>query len=239
MLTPLLADWLASVQGEFLQQYGQHAAGCMATTVIRAMKAWVRDGLADQLQPPGSSARSAGSKAARPPGFVWEVFVVYVLEQRLMQHKRDAGASARQLYAHGPAGECALFMDVLLAASQLLRPSAAADTQPAKPIAVTHFYTEQQCEWFRHCWGAGEVQSSCTPFIIHPADPSYNCKLTGFEQWGALADAAGELHQQMQQLMQQQGGGDGDAAGDAWEAVVASTTLGRAVDASLSAKQSV
>jgi hypothetical protein len=100
-------------------------------------------------------------------------------------------------------GPPTLFMDVLLAASQLLRPTDWGQPAP-EPIAVTYFYTEEECMLFKGTWGPpGPLY---TPFIIHPADPRYNCNMhSGFCSWGALAEAAGLLHQQMQQLLYPQG----------------------------------
>jgi hypothetical protein len=214
VLTPLLTDWLADVQVRFEAQYGQHGATAIATTVIRAVKAWVKWGLDEQLQTADSHG-SDSTTATKLPGYIVEILVVYVFEQRLQQGS---------LYAHSPVGELRLFMDVLQEASQLLRPAAPDSKQPAKPIAVFHLFTFDDLVLFRGCWG---LQSCYTPYIIHPADPSYNCTLhTDFEQWEVLADAAGELHEQMEQIILQQ-----QADGDAWEFVMERTTLGLAVEA--------
>lgn len=96
---------------------------------------------------------------------------------------------------------------------------------------------------FRSNWGSSGPLY--TPFIIHPADPRYNCVMhAGFAGWRALANAAGNLHQQLQQLLYPQDeevvgvecnartadGGSGSV--DLWQLVVNTTNLGYAVRAS-------
>jgi hypothetical protein len=170
------------------------------------------------------SSRAAGSALADPfrdasdgpPSYILETFVVFVLEQQLQQ-----GLADRYRYGNG-LKELNLFMDVLEAASTLLRPSLGTSAQLLKPICVTHLYTAEEAELFRGCWGPAALYS---PFILHPVDPSYNCTLhTESDSWGALADAAQLLHGHLQQLLQQ-------SDGDPWGAVLVSTTLGRAVKA--------
>ena len=96
---------------------------------------------------------------------------------------------------------------------------------------------------FKGTWGPpGPLYA---PFIIHPADPPYNCNMhSGFCSWGVLAEAAGLLHQQMQQLLYPQGeelvglegsacaaGGSNSNSGssvDVWQLVVDTTSLGYA-----------
>jgi hypothetical protein len=64
------------------------------------------------------------------------------------------------------------------------------------------FYSAEDCNLFRDCWDVPGRQSS--PYIIHPADPSYNITAHSlFTDWGALADAAGELHAALMAALQE------------------------------------
>ena len=187
---------------------------------------------------PTAAAGTAKNAPAYPPGYVWEIFVLFVLERQLKQC-RDESASAAVYSMH--LGPLTLFMDVLLAASQLLRHTGWDQPEPG-PIAVYYFFTEEECTLFRRNWGP--VGPLYTPYIIHPADPRYNCVMhAGFARWGALADEAGLLHQQMQQLLYPQdegvvgvGGnarvaGGSSGSGDVWQLIVDTTSLGAAVRA--------
>lgn len=217
VLTTLLSDLLLAVDSTCLKEYGQKGAGDMCRTVIRAMKAWVKEGLKGKLLPRGIT--DSNSKAARPPGYIWEIVVMHVLQERLRQHRQMFGAAAPQLYSHDRVGELDLFMDVLQEVSQRLGPEAANSSKPAQPIAVTYplgIYTAKECELFRPCWQR-------EPYIIHP-DPSFNCTVHHpfpNKQWRVLAAEAGKLYEKMQQ----------QEDGDAWEAIVEGTTLGPAVKA--------
>lgn len=129
-----------------------------------------------------------------PPGYALETLVMYVFEQQC-----ETGAEAVARYSTGSMRELHLFLDVLLAASQLLRTSGSSSggSSKAAPIALSLFYTADECELFRGLWDVPDRQ--CTPYIIHPADPSFNCTAhCFFKAWDALADFAGNLHQQLQ-----------------------------------------
>lgn len=156
-----------------------------------------------------------------PPGFIWEVLVLYVLRQKLEQHR-----STPERYATDGRRELTLFLEVLEAASQLLRPRAS-NTAPAV-ISLTHpfaVYTAEELELFRGVWGAAGAP---TPIIIHPGDPSFNCAaFTPFQGWSALADAAGRLHAQLQSFMQLEAGN----AENVQRRVLDETSLGAAVRA--------
>lgn len=164
---------------------------------------------------------------AHPPGVVWEVFVWCVFEQRLQQCRdegRSAGVYSMQL------GPLTLFMDVLLATTQLLLPTDRGQAPP-EPIAVYYHYTAAQCQLFRRTWGPAEPR--CTPYIILPSDPRYNCRMhANFNDWEALADDAGLLHHGLQCLLQGNGkvGVQGSLV-DVWQLAVDNTSLGRAVKA--------
>lgn len=243
LLTPLLGKLVKGATDRFEHDYGVRSAGNLVTTVIRALKAWCK-GLALEGAPqPVTAAGNPSKKApAHPPGYIWEIFVLFVLERRLKQCRAEGQAAA--VYSM-ELGAFTLFMDVLLAASQLLRPTDWGQPDP-EPIAVTYFYTAEDCQLFRRTWGPSAPLY--TPFIIHPADPRYNCTMhSGFSNWGAVADAAGLLHQQLQQLLYPQGlvwpqgsacaaGGSSSGSGsgggvDVWQRVVDTTSLGPAVRA--------
>ncbi|KAF6256054.1 hypothetical protein COO60DRAFT_1640999 [Scenedesmus sp. NREL 46B-D3] len=148
-----------------------------------------------QLQMDVQAAGAAADDAKGPPNYIWEVFVLYVLEQRTQQ---------RRLYEQQRPLE--LFMDVLLAASQLLRctPPPSTDQQApdaqqqqqqlqCEPIILEVYYSKQQAllPSFSRLWGSGRLYR---PAIINPVDPSYNCTAwQPFRQWDELAAAAGDL----------------------------------------------
>lgn len=252
LLTPLLtacvkhADrYLAKALPE--QQHGAShltGVGSLITTVIRMLKAWSKFGLVEQLQIVQPDGFDGGDeKAKRPPGHIWEVFVLHVFQQRLVK-LAAAGASTAHPYGAPDVRTLNLFLDVLLAASEQLRPADADQQQTAPVIAVTFLYSQEELELFRDQWGPPGPM--CTPYIIHPADPSYNCTAyAAFTSWDAVADAAGELHQKLRQLLQRldvdvhhgtassvasQGSsmGSGSTA-DVWQQVLANTSLGPAV----------
>jgi hypothetical protein len=221
LLTPLLTD-VFNVELRFKEQYGVQGAGAMVTSITRALKALVKYGWQDQLQQQtATSAGSAGEAATQfPPGYILQIIVIWVFENKLQQSQGRAAP-----YPHGRIGEFLLFKEVLLKMSQRLHPvSGEADSESLEPIMLPSLYSAEQCKKFRRCWGDGDV---ATPFIIHPADPSCNCvEQTTFRQWGVLADAAGQLHQQLVQALQPHSG-----TGNVWEEVVKTSTLGPAVKA--------
>jgi hypothetical protein len=216
-LTPLMTQAVQGIEDRTYKKYGFKSAGMMVTKVMRAMKALSKYGFAKQLQtssaagasstsssssssPAGltssaaavSKQHSGGSKALRPAGYVWETFVMYVFEQQC-----ESGAEVVARYSTGSMRELHLFLDVLLAASHLLRTSTPASSSMAAPITLSLYYTAAECELFRGLWDVPECV--CTPYIIHPADPSFNCTAHGFfRSWDALADFLGDLHQQLQ-----------------------------------------
>lgn len=118
-----------------------------------------------------------------PPGYIWEIFVVYVLEQKLDQGK-----------TYHPGQPLELFLDVLHEASQLLRSS----MKKSEAIIVPLYYTREQAlmNVFQEEWG--EDGCPYAPYIISPVDPSYNCnENAAFRDYDALADAAGQLYGQV------------------------------------------
>jgi hypothetical protein len=170
-----------------------------------------------------------------PPFYIWEVFVIYVLLQKLNTAKAEGQRPADLYPSHSRT--LLLFMQVMEAASRLLHPNS------TEIIALYRCYTQQQCELFRDLWGPhGPLYS---PRIINPIDPSFNCtKHSGFTGWAAVAAAAGQLHTQMQQLLQggtmvadgaaavQQDVGSSSAAmQSAWGQLVQGSSLGHAVAA--------
>jgi hypothetical protein len=197
-LTPLLSQAVKGATDRFAEEYGVRGAGNLVTTVIRAMKAWSKGlALVGALQQTATAIQGK-TAPAHPPGYIWEIFVLYAFERRLKQC-RDEGASTA-VYSM-QLGALTLFMDVLPAACERLHPTDGGQPAP-EPIAVYKFYTEDECMLFRCNWGP--VGPLYTPYIIHP-DPRYNSVMhTGFCSWGALADAAGLLHEQLQQLLYRQ-----------------------------------
>lgn len=216
-LAVLLTALVQGIDVKCRNHYSLGAAGDLATTVIRLLKAWTKYGL-EELQPPTSKFL----------GFVWEVLVLYVLEQQCQA--LDSAAAVRR-YGTSPHRKLNLFMDVLQCAAECLGP---AGRHGRSPILLADFYTTDDLELFRDT-GAWGPPDSDTPWIIHPADPSNNCaRNSTFGSWGVVAPAAGQLHQQLQQLRQgsfshQQGAAGSDAVVDAWQVVLEDTTLGRAV----------
>jgi hypothetical protein len=215
-LVPLLTALIKGMDVRCRIHYNLEGAGSLVTTVIRLLKAWTKYGL-QELQPP----------TPKFPGFVWEVLVLYVLEQQC--RTLDPAAVVRR-HGTSPQRHLDLFMEVLQCAAECLGP---AGRQGRSPIALTEFYTAEELELFRQTWGRPD---SDTPCIIHPADPSNNCaRNSTFGSWGVVAQAAGQLYQQLQQLRQgshsrQQGAaGSGTVVVDAWQVVLAETSLGRAV----------
>ncbi|WIA32285.1 hypothetical protein OEZ86_003131 [Tetradesmus obliquus] len=249
------------------RQRGYEGYGRLVTDVIRAVKAWSKFGLPvalrreqqrqEQQQHDGKDTtpldqepqtaqqqlRAAGAAADTvklPPNYLWEVFVLYVLEQQTQRGCR-----------YDQSRPLELFMDVMQAAPQLLRCSGppgttqqAADPQQQQqqqqqeqqqqeqqePIILELYYTKQQALLFRHLWGEGPLYR---PFIINPVDPTYNCtRFQLFRQWDELAAAAGALHKQLKEALQ---GRDraGAAGSTAWEVLCgdSSCTLGAAVEA--------
>jgi len=240
MLTPLLTKVVKGVQVSMQRDYGLQEAGGLVTTVIRAMKAWAKHGFTHEQQHGTSSICSSSDGAScsctasnpaagtPPPGYIWEVFVIFVLKQKLEQYTAEyAGMSAQATarYSTGGQRELNLFMDVLQAASELLQPAGKDGQSEPAPIALTVFYTPDECELFRSHWGPPSPLH--LPYLVHPADPSFNCRHQGrFKDWEALDD--GRLHGQLQEVLQQ-GQQPGDA--DAWQLVLSRTSLGPAVRA--------
>lgn len=163
----------------------------------------------------------------QPPGYMWEIFVLHVLHSKL-QRAASNGTPPSELYPT-QTRTLYLFLDVLHAASQLLRPAAPGST--ADPIAVYSLYTREQCELFRGLWGPPGLL--CTPYIISPVDPSYNCtENSPFKGWAAVADAAGKLYRQMIQAL---GGGSGSS--DTATAAAADAAAGQQVGSAGSGEQ--
>jgi hypothetical protein len=161
----------------------------------------------------------------QPPGYMWEIFVLHVLHvlhSKLQQAALD-GTPPSELYPT-QTRTLYLFLDVLHAASQLLRPAAPGST--VDPIAVYSLYTREQCELFRGLWGPPGLL--CTPYIISPVDPSYNCtENSPFKGWAAVADAAGGLYGQMIQALSGSSGSNGSSGTGA--AAVAGAAAGQDV----------
>lgn len=213
--TPLMTEAVQGIEERFSRKYGFKSAGMIATTVMRAMKALSANGFLRQQQQKSSSSSSTSSahaslrssaamqqpqgkpnpKSLRPPGYIWEILVMVVFEVQC-----QLGPDAVARYSTGGMREFHLFMDVLLAASQRLRPADSSHSTPAEPIALYLYYTKEDCALFRPLWTVDEPAGrQCTPIIIHPADPSFNCTAHSvFTKWDELADFTGQLHQQLQ-----------------------------------------
>lgn len=92
-LTPLLTHVFQSndnVESRFLQQYDVQGAGAIVTSIVRAVKALVK--YQGQLQPQTSTTAAKQF----PPGYVLEIFVVWVFETgcssaRTVQHATSKG----------------------------------------------------------------------------------------------------------------------------------------------------
>lgn len=153
-----------------------------------------------------------------------EVFVVFVLLRQLRAGQAAGTPPAQRIPAQTRTLQ--MFLDVLAAASELLQPGSPA------PIALYDLYTPEQCELFRDQWGP-PVGPLCTPFIISPVDPSYNCtKHSAFKGWGAVAAAAGQLHQQLQALLSDGTRGSSEPGSQGvWQQLLNSSSLGPAVRA--------
>ncbi len=164
--------------------------------------------------------------------------MLYVLRSKLQQAGSE-GKQPSELYPT-QSRTLYLFLDVMLAASQLLRPAAPGSHNPIPPIAVYSLYTPQQCELFRKLWGPPGLL--CTPYIISPVDPSYNCtENSPFKGWAAVADAAGQLYRQMSEVLGDSNGTAAAAGGQegthlavgehAWQQLLRGSSLGPAVSA--------
>jgi hypothetical protein len=264
-LTELSVDVVKSVERLYKQQHGQPSGyGRLATDVIRLCKAFARYGLPVALRPipaqqaaaaaaaageaaevsaaAGSSstfdAHSAGSTAASfkgPPAYMWEILVLFVLQQH--------AAEGIYYFQNDP---LALFMAVLREASTLLR-SGDADEALARAVILdmSSVYpggcTVEEALRFSQSWGSGRVH---TPYIINPVDPTFNCTIMQpFRAWDAVADATGQLHTQLVQATASADVGDGEAGGggveggsdcqpgDGWQRLMSSSTLGPVWDA--------
>lgn len=183
-LTELMTDVVKKVEQRSRDAHKVHGMGRLCTDIIRLMKAWSKHGL-----PKAMSAISAASEqpalpadaSKAPPGYIWEIFVVYVLEQGLKQGKRYTQADPLQL-----------LLDVLSSASKQLRSS----MQKSEAIILEVFYTYEQAMQFHEEWG----DDGCpyAPYVISPVDPTYNCtENAAFRHYDALADAAGALHESL------------------------------------------
>jgi hypothetical protein len=232
---------LKGVEQRYKQQYNRAGYGRLVTDVIRAVKAWSKYGLPAALT--AGTAAAAADEAKGPPAYLWEVFVLWVLEQRSRQGRRYEQARPLQL-----------FMDVMQAAAQHLRCSdyelpPSTHQQPpgqtqqqqqqqqcgAEPIILEVYYSRAQAllPSFSGLWGCGPLYR---PAIIHPVDPCYNCTAwQPFRDWDGLAAAAGQLHAQLQDAMEGGPGageaGAGGSGGNAWQRLCgdSSCTLGAAV----------
>jgi hypothetical protein len=223
---------IKETEQRYRRNYGQQGDGHLVTAVIRAVKAWSKYGLPAALQAGGAAA----DEAKPPPNYLWEVFVLFVLEQGCRQGRRYKQEQPLQL-----------FMDVMEAAAQRLRCSDAPSTDQQQqqhdqePIMLEVFYSRRQAQLpsFSGLWGCGPLYR---PAIINPVDPAYNCTAwQAFRHWDDLAAAAGALHAQLQHSMQGRAGGEGAgssaaaaaAGGNAWQRLCedSSCTLGAAVRA--------
>lgn len=91
----------------------------------------------------GQAAEVPYQKAPKcPPGYIWEIFVLYVIEQRVKKLRAEGGAEFAR-YNTGGVRELTLFMDVLLAASELLRPALPGQTQPVA-IALSYLCSAEE-----------------------------------------------------------------------------------------------
>jgi hypothetical protein len=99
---------IKGVEQRYRQQCNRVGYRRLVTDVIRAVKAWSKFGLPAALTAGGATAAAAADEAKGPPAYLWEVFVLWVLEQRSRQGRKYE--QARQLQ---------LFMDVMQAAPQV------------------------------------------------------------------------------------------------------------------------
>lgn len=255
LLTPLSTKLITGFEQQCSQCYDIKVSG-LTNNVIRMVKAWSKFGLPAALKyaadaSSSSSHSQSGAAAAaatqaaqqsaeascsdymkQPPGFIWEIFVLYVLQQNLQQNL---------LQDNNPLlngnREINLFMAVLEAASRLLRPSSTEVIVLYRPFSL---YTREECDLSKELWGP--ASPLFRPYIISPVDPSYNCtKHSVFKQWEAVADAAGQLYHQMQGVLEGPAGmlaergcssaGEAAVTTDAWQQLLSSSTLGPAVQA--------
>eukprot|EP00775_Hariotina_reticulata_P003773 gene3773-4032_t len=149
-----------------------------------------------------------------PPAYIWEIFVLFVLERQ----------QAKEVL-YDPAKPLQLFIDVMDAASQLLRQGS------VEPVVVSLYYSEAEAKCCESLWGGVGL---CTPYIINPVDPTYNCTAHhSFCDWNTVADEARDLHSGLLaacKLSQQQYRIMGDAAeyGSSWVQLVEGSSLCRA-----------
>jgi hypothetical protein len=261
-LTEMQVRLLNGCEERYKQTFGCSGYGNMVASVIRAVKCWVKFGvkpvlaaraalavggavdeavlLQDLLAGADRAAQgvetAAGGvhmqAAARcgayvdaasaadvvlPPAYIWEIFVLFVLERQL---------AAGGLY--DPAKPLQLLIDVMAEASQLLR------TGSVEPIVVPLYYSEAEAKCCEGLWGGVGL---CTPFIINPVDPTYNCTAHhAFCYWDIVAEEAGELHRRLVaacQLSKQQCNISDSTAehGCSWKQLVQGSSLGRACGA--------
>jgi hypothetical protein len=233
LLSPLQTKIMSDTEQHYMAAGVGRDFGATATDVVRAAKAWAKQGLPLVL---AACARATpvmpGARTPRslPPSFVWEVVVLHTLE--------SAAPALAQLPR--PFRSLALFMAVMEAAAARLRTSA--DGARPAPILVQRAYSLADAEGFRRQWGEGAL---CTPIILDPADPSHNCTIhCRFRDWDVLADGCRGVSAQL--LAAVRGGGaaagqqqeaaqqaESQAAPDAWQQLLDASTLGPAVSAFL------
>jgi hypothetical protein len=68
---------IKGVEQRYRRAYGVQGYGRLVTDVIRAVKAWSKYGLPAALTAGGAAA----DEAKPPPNYLWEVFVLFVLDQ--------------------------------------------------------------------------------------------------------------------------------------------------------------
>jgi hypothetical protein len=172
------------------------------------------------------SSGTAASPFKGPPAYIWEILVLFVLQQH----------AAQGTFYH-QADPLALFMAVLHDASALLRSGTADEAlERAVILYMSDVYpgggSVEEALRFKQSWGSGWVH---TPYIINPVDPTYNCTIMQpFRAWDAVADAAGQLYTRLSQAIEgaQCGGASGgegsggSGQGDSvWQHVLSSSTL--------------
>jgi hypothetical protein len=179
-----------------------------------------------------SALRSTGAAAGffkGPPANMWEILVLYVLQQH----------AAQGTFYH-QADPLALFMAVLHAAATLLHSGTAEEALERAVIldmsgVYPGGYSVEEALRFSQSWGSGGVH---TPYIINPVDPTYNCTaMQPFRVWDDVADAAGQLYAALTQAIEGAGGCEGSGGGSSgqgesvWRYVLSCSTLGPVWDA--------
>jgi hypothetical protein len=222
--------WLTEAATEFVQQAAVAAAatgrlsGCVVTSTIRVVKAWVRRGL--QPQEPGFKKLKS---------FMIELIVLHAA-QTFGSRQQAVGVSSQ---GYGGRYVLDLLLETLAVmvewanAAEPAAAGAAAAAFPAPQHAIMFtelvggkYYSSQQAHklqrlgWLDYRF---KKQFSVKPAVVHPVDPLSNVLAQEqgrrFELWGMLRREALLLLQQLKQF--------------SWEEVMQDSSLGRALSPAL------